>query len=208
MPDRAFPLARRARLAVFASGRGSNLSALLSAFPPTGTDPDALVALVVSDRQDAGALARAREADVPAHAVPYGRRPEGGPDRARFEAEAQALLDRYAIDLVLLAGFMRLLSPTFTARWTGRLLNVHPSLLPAFPGLHAVRQALAAGVTHTGCTVHFVDAGVDTGPVVLQRTVRLRACDDEATLQDRVQEQEHQAYPAAVRAVLHGAARP
>jgi phosphoribosylglycinamide formyltransferase 1 len=208
VPDGAFPLARRARLAVFASGRGSNLSALLDAFPPTGTDTDAQVALVLSDRSKAGALARARAADVPAHAVPYALRPDGAPDRARFEDDAQALLDRYGVDLVLLAGFMRLLSPDFTARWSGRLLNVHPSLLPAFPGLHAVAQALAAGVSHTGCTVHFVDAGMDTGPVVLQRTVRVLPGDDERTLQARVQEQEHLAYPAAVRAVLHGVTRP
>ncbi len=193
---------------MFASGRGSNLSALLEAFPPSGTDAEAQVALVVSDRSAAGALDRARQAGVAAHALRYARGADGEPDRARFEAEAQALLDRHGVDVVLLAGFMRLLSPTFTTRWSGRLLNVHPSLLPAFPGLHAVRQALTAGVTHTGCTVHFVDAGVDTGPVVLQRTVRVLPDDDVATLQARVQEQEHQAYPAAVRAVLRGVARP
>lgn len=208
MPEETFPLGRAARLAVLASGRGSNLAALLKAFPPSGTDADASVRLVVSDRPDAPALDRARAGGVPGHLVAVGRRPDGGPDRDRFEAAVQTHLEAHAIDLIVLAGFMRLLSPPFVARWSGRLLNVHPSLLPAFPGLHAVRQALRAGAQQTGCTVHFVDAGVDTGPHVLQRTVPILAGDDEATLQARVQREEHAAYPAAVRAVLHGAVRP
>lgn len=197
----AFPLGRPARLAVFASGRGSNLAALLAAFPPAGgarDDPDGGVALVVSDHVDAGALALARGAGVEALHVPFGR------DRATFEAAAQAALARHGIDLVLLAGFMRVLSPAFADAWRGRVLNVHPSLLPAFPGLHAARQALAAGATRSGCTVHFVDAGVDTGPVIAQRAVEVRPGDDEEALQARIQAAEHELYPACVRAVLRG----
>lgn len=197
-----FPLGRPARVAVFASGRGSNLAALLAAFPPMPATAsgagDASVALVISDRPDAGALEVARAVGVTAVHLPFGR------DRAAFEVAAQHELDGHRIDLIALAGFMRILSPGFTATWRGRLLNVHPSLLPDFPGLHAVRQALAAGVDRTGCTVHFVDAGVDTGPAIERRSVRVLSGDDENTLQARIQAAEHLAYPAAVRAVLRG----
>ncbi len=195
-----FPLGRPARLAVFASGRGSNLAALLEAFPPT-TDPegvDAAVALVISDRSGAGALELARTAGVPALHVPF------RPDRDSFERAALAELTKARIDLVLLAGFMRILSPAFVARWPGRLLNVHPSLLPAFPGIHAVRQALDAGVARTGCTIHFVDDGVDTGPVVARHEVPVEPGDDETTLQARIQAVEHRAFPDAVRLVVRG----
>jgi phosphoribosylglycinamide formyltransferase 1 len=204
----AEPLAagRPANLAVFASGRGSNLAALLAAFPPLGEAGGeagvASVRLVVSDRRDAGALALAREAGLPTLHLPFGR------DREVFEAAAQDELLRARIDVIALAGFMRILSPTFAARWHGRLLNVHPSLLPAFPGLHAVRQALEAGVDRTGCTVHFVDAGVDTGPVIVRHEVPVLPGDDEATLQARIQRAEHVAYPEAIRAVVRGEARP
>jgi len=202
----AFPLGRAARLAVFASGRGTNLAALLAAFPPdrdgpAGTGPrEAAIALVISDRAGAGALDLAREAGVPALHLAFGR------DRPAFEQRAQAALDDASIDLIALAGFMRILSADFVRRWRGRLLNVHPSLLPAFPGLHAVRAALDAGVPRTGCTVHFVDEGVDTGPVVLQRVVAVRPGDDEASLQARIQAAEHEALPAAIRQVLLGPA--
>jgi phosphoribosylglycinamide formyltransferase-1 len=210
-----FPLGRTARLAVFASGRGSNLSALIAAFPPVlaVVEPDAAaagaaavagaaacVALVVCDRAEAGALMLARAAGVPAVHLPFGR------DRVAFEAAAQRELERHRIDLIALAGFMRILSPGFAATWRGRLLNVHPSLLPSFPGLHAVRQALAAGVDRSGCTVHFVDAGIDTGPAIERHAVPVLGGDDEDTLRARIQAVEHAAYPAAVRAVLRGEA--
>jgi phosphoribosylglycinamide formyltransferase 1 len=208
-----FPLGRTARLAVFASGRGSNLAALMAAFPPAPAPPEldatgagagkgteASVALVICDRAGAGAMALARDGGVPAVHLAFGR------DRAAFEAAAQRELERHGIDLVALAGFMRILSPDFAAAWRGRLLNIHPSLLPDFPGLHAVRQALAAGVDRSGCTVHFVDAGVDTGPVIERRAVPVLAGDDEDALQARIQAVEHVAYPAAVRAVLRGEA--
>jgi phosphoribosylglycinamide formyltransferase 1 len=197
---------RPARLAVFASGRGRNLAALVAAFPPPGHPGSAAaiasVGLVVSDRRDAGALTLAREAGLPALHLSFGR------GRDAFEAAAQAELEGADIDLIALAGFMRILSPEFAARWHGRLLNVHPSLLPAFPGLHAVRQALEAGVDRTGCTVHFVDAGVDTGPVVVRHEVPVLPGDDEEALHARIQAAEHVAYPEAIRAVVRGDVRP
>ena len=202
MAEWPFPLDRQARLAVFASGRGSNLASLLGAFPPAGDEPLAAVRLVVSDRDGSRALERARAVGIAAEHVPFGR------DRDGFERAADALLREHAIDLVCLAGFMRVLSAPFTERWNGRVLNVHPSLLPAFRGLRAQRQALAAGVRETGCTVHFVDAGVDTGHVIVQRRVPVEPADDEASLAARILDQEHLAYPEAVRLVLRGEVRP
>jgi len=188
-----------ARLAIFASGEGSNLGALMAAFP--ATDAVLQVALVISDRSDAPALARAAAAGIPAHHLPFGR------DRVAFERAARRLLQTERIDFVALAGFMRVLSADFVESWYGRLVNIHPSLLPAFPGLHAVRQALAAGAPESGCTVHFVDAGVDTGPAIAQRVVPILPGDDEATLQARIRAQEHQLYPAAIRQLVTGAVR-
>src|SRR6056297_3750926 len=165
-----FPLPRTARLAVLASGRGSNLASLLNAFPPSEAPsgsaaspdadssrdadastepPPARVVLVVSNVPGAAALARAEAAGVAARPIAWMRRVG---DRVTFERELQASLDEHGVDLICLAGFMRILSPTFTRRWAGRIVNVHPSLLPAFRGLHAQRQALQAGVTTTGCT--------------------------------------------------------
>jgi phosphoribosylglycinamide formyltransferase 1 len=205
MPDAApapFPLERQARLAVLASGRGSNLAALVRAFPPDGSSALASVRLVISDHAEAPALARAADGGAVARHVPFGR------DRAGFERRARHLLHEFAIDLVCLAGFMRVLSPDFVAAWRGRVVNVHPSLLPAFPGLHAQRQALAAGVSESGCSVHFVDEGIDTGLVIVQRRVPVLPDDDEATLAARILEREHEAYPEAVRLVLRGEVRP
>ncbi len=196
-----FPLERPARLAVLASGRGSNLEALLKAFPPD--DPLGRVVLVLSDQPQAPALQKAVQAGVEAVYVPW---PKGG--RAQFEETTLQLLRAHRIDLVLLAGFMRLLSPSFVAAWPGRILNIHPSLLPQFPGLHAQRQALEAGVRETGCTVHFVDEGVDTGPIILQRRVPVLPGDTEESLSARILAEEHQAYPEAVRRVLRGEAWP
>jgi len=205
-----FPLKRTARIAVLASGRGSNLASLLAAFPPVpaaephGSDtvapPLGSIALVICNKPDAPALERAREAGVDAVHVRW----DAGHPREEFESEVSRLLDAAAIDLVCLAGFMRLLSGRFTARYAGRLLNIHPSLLPDFRGLHAQRQALAAGATEAGCTVHFVDAGVDTGQVVLQLRVPVLPGDTEESLSERILEAEHRAYPAAVTAVLSG----
>ena len=191
-----FPLSRPARLAVFASGRGSNLAALLEAFPPEHSI--ASVHLVISNRAEAGALERARTAGVEAVHIPFGN------GREEFEREAAGVLESAHIDLICLAGFMRVLSPMFVARYPGRILNIHPSLLPAFPGLRAVERALEAGVGESGCTVHFVDAGVDTGPIIVQRRVLVRADDTADTLAASILAEEHRAYPEAVRRVLAG----
>ena len=192
-----FPLGRPARIAVMVSGRGSNLEALLKAFP--ADNPLGRIVLVISNKRQAPALQKALEAQVEAEYVPW---PKSG--REQFEQVAGQLLHDRHIDLILLAGFMRLLSPRFVQAWEGRILNIHPSLLPEFPGLKAQRQALEAGVSETGCTVHFVDTGMDTGPIVLQRRVPVLPGDTEETLSARILEQEHLAYPEAVRRVLKG----
>lgn len=191
-----FPLPRQARLAVFASGRGSNLASLLKAFPDT--HPLATVALVISNKPNAGALELAAQEGVAAQFIPFGR------DRLGFEAKATELLEGAQIDLICLAGFMRVLSPDFTARYAGRIINIHPSLLPQFQGLHAQQQALAAGAKESGCTVHFVDAGVDTGAPIVQRRVPVHPGDDEKSLAARILREEHLAYPEAVLKVLQG----
>lgn len=197
----AFPLPRAARIAVFASGRGSNLASLLAAFPPDHAV--ARVVQVIVNVPGAAAVQRAVAAGVPAATLPWTR---GTGERAGFEAEAQRILDQAGVDLVCLAGFMRILSPAFTNRWRGRILNVHPSLLPAHRGLHPQRRALEAGDTESGCTVHLVDAGVDTGPIVLQRRVPVLPGDDEEALAARILAEEHVAYPDAVRTLLKGGA--
>ncbi|MDZ7707527.1 MAG: phosphoribosylglycinamide formyltransferase [Trueperaceae bacterium] len=192
---------------MLASGRGSNLASLLNAFPPASLsatadhEPPARVVLVASNVPGAPALGVAETAGADACTIPWTRH-EG--DRLGFERALQSQLDAHGVDLICLAGFMRILSPTFTQRWAGRIVNVHPSLLPAYRGLHAQRQALEAGATTSGCTIHLVDAGVDTGRVVLQRQVPVLPGDDEATLADRILEQEHLAYPEAVRRLLRG----
>ena len=194
-----FPLGRPARMAVFASGRGTNLEALLQAFPKG--HPLGEVVLVVSDNPEALALERARRRGVEALALPWrGRR--------AFEEEALGLLAARGVDLVLLAGFMRLLSPRFVEPWYGRLLNVHPSLLPDYPGLHVHRRVLEAGERETGSTVHFVDQGMDTGPILLQGRVPVLPGDTPEALEARVLRLEHRLYPKAVRLLLRGLAFP
>lgn len=186
------------KVAVLASGRGSNLEAILDAcrddeFP-------ARVAVVVSDREQAPALDRARRAGVEAVFVD----PKAHPDRAAYDASLLATLEPRRPGLVCLAGFMRVLTPLFVRRWTGRLMNIHPSLLPAFPGLHAQRQALEYGVKVAGATVHFVDEGVDTGPIIMQASVLVRPEDTEESLSARILAEEHRLYPAAIRLFAEG----
>lgn len=203
-----FPLGRTARIAVLASGRGSNLASLLAAFPPghgagpADVQPQQLgsLALVISNKPNAPALTVARAAGVDAVYVAW----DAEHPRSLFESEVTRLLDGAGIDLVCLAGFMRVLSLEFTERYAGRLLNIHPSLLPDFRGLHAQRQALAAGVSEAGCTVHLVDGGVDTGQALVQLRVPVLPGDTEATLSERILAAEHLAYPQAVTAVLRG----
>jgi phosphoribosylglycinamide formyltransferase 1 len=185
-----------ASVAVLASGSGTNLQALLDD-PAVGP----AVALVVSDRSEAKALDRARTAGVRAVHL--------DPDASRqaHDGRLLELLRGAGIEVVCLAGYMRILSPAVVRAYWGRMVNVHPSLLPAFPGAHAVREALAWGARVTGCTVHLVDEEVDHGPILAQEAVAILADDDEETLHARIQEVEHRLYPAVVRAVLEGRVR-
>lgn len=180
------------RWAVLVGGRGSNLAALLRA----GID----VGLVVSHRAGVGALEVARAGAVPATVL----EPKAFVDRAAYDRALLRVLEASGVDGVVLAGFLRILGPEVVDAYAGRLLNVHPSLLPAFPGLHAPRQALAAGVRVTGTTVHFVDRGMDTGPIIAQVPVPVWPEDTEATLTARIQAVEHRLLPRVVRLVEAG----
>ena len=185
-------------LGVLASGRGSNLQAILDAIA-AGRCP-ARVAAVVSDRKDAPALDRARQAGIRAVHLD----PRAYPDRAAFDSAIATILDSDGVELVCLAGYMRVLSAEFVRRYRARILNVHPALLPAFPGLDAQRQALEHGAKVAGATVHFVDEGVDTGPIVLQATVPVLDDDTEASLAARILAEEHRLYPEAIRLYAEG----
>jgi formyltetrahydrofolate-dependent phosphoribosylglycinamide formyltransferase len=188
--------------AILISGRGSNMAALLAA----AADPSypARIVLVLSNRPDAAGLDRAREAGIPTAVVDH-RAFKG--DRAAFEAAVTARLDAAGVEIVALAGFLRVLTEGFVARWQDRLVNIHPSLLPAFKGLDTHARALAAGVKIHGCTVHLVRAGVDEGPILAQAAVPVRDDDTEATLAARVLEQEHRIYPPALAALAAGRVR-
>jgi phosphoribosylglycinamide formyltransferase 1 len=192
---------RRRRVAVLISGRGSNLAALLAA--ARAPDYPATVALVISDNPDAGGLRLARANDVPALAID--RRTYGS--KAEFETALDAALRDARIELICLAGFMRLLSPQFVEAWRDRILNIHPSLLPAFPGLDTHGRALAAGATEHGATVHFVRAEVDSGPIVAQARVPVLPGDTPESLAERVLAVEHRLYPAALALVASGRAK-
>jgi phosphoribosylglycinamide formyltransferase-1 len=193
----ADPAARR-RVAVLISGRGSNLRALIEHCAARGAS--AKVALVISDRPDAPGLEHVRAAGIRAEVLEQGR-------HFQFERALNDLLQGSEIDLICLAGFMRVLSPDFVAAWRDRLLNIHPSLLPAFRGLDTHRRALEAGVRFHGCTVHFVRAEVDAGPIVVQGTVPVRQDDTADSLAGRVLALEHRCYPLALDLVASGRAR-
>ena len=186
------------RIAILISGRGSNMVALADAIS-SGSIPNAEIAVVVSDKPNAGGLQLARDRGLKTAVIE--RR---GRSREEHELEIVAVLQAHQIDLVCLAGYMRLLSPCFIAEFRGRILNIHPSLLPSFPGLDAQRQALAHGVKVSGCTVHFVDDTLDGGPIIAQRTVPVLDDDTEETLSARILEQEHKLYAEALRLVLEG----
>jgi phosphoribosylglycinamide formyltransferase 1 len=185
-----------ARIAILISGRGSNMVALADAID-NGTIPNAEIALVISDHADAGGLVIARERGIKTLAVE--RR---GRKREEHEQEIISVLRDEHVDLICLAGYMRVLSPYFVDAFKGRILNIHPSLLPSFPGLDAQRQALEHGVKVSGCTVHFVDNTLDGGPIVAQRTVPVFDGDTVEKLSARILEQEHILYPEAVARVL------
>jgi phosphoribosylglycinamide formyltransferase-1 len=190
------------RVAILISGRGSNMTALVEA--ARAQDFPAEIVVVISNKADAGGLARARDSGVPAVTIeskPFGT------DRAGFEARLQSTLHEYRVDLICLGGFMRLFTAGFVQRWHGRMLNIHPSLLPSFPGLDPHGQALRAGVKISGATVHFVIPETDAGPIVMQGAVAVRDDDTPETLSARILEIEHRIYPDALRLVASGTAR-
>jgi phosphoribosylglycinamide formyltransferase-1 len=186
------------RVAVLCSGRGTNLQALIDA-GARGELGRAQLELVVCNVPGAPALARARAAGIPAVELP-----SRGRERAAYDAELLALLRANGIELLCLAGYMRLLSAGFIEAFGGPIVNIHPSLLPAFPGLEAQRQALEHGVKVSGATVHFVDGGLDSGPILLQESVPVRETDTPASLAERILGAEHRLYPRAVRIVSEG----
>ncbi|QNT71071.1 phosphoribosylglycinamide formyltransferase [Defluviicoccus vanus] len=189
------------RLGVLISGRGSNLQALIDAV--AAADFPAEIAVVISNESDAYGLQRARAAGIATHTVDH----RDFASRAAFEDALTAALAARGVELVCLAGFMRLLTDGFVQRWWDRLINIHPSLLPAFRGLHTHRQVLAAGVRFAGCTVHFVRPAMDDGPIIVQAAVPVQADDDEDRLAARVLAAEHQIYPLAVRLFADGRLR-
>jgi phosphoribosylglycinamide formyltransferase-1 len=185
-------------IVILISGRGSNMQAIVRA--ARREEWPVRIAAVISNRADAPGLAFARLQQIPVAVVAS----DGHRDRAAFDALLQREIDRYSPDLLVLAGFMRILTPGFVEHYAGRMLNIHPSLLPSFPGLHTHRQALAAGVKVHGATVHFVTATLDHGPIVAQQAVAVRPDDTEASLAKRVLEVEHQLYVDAVRSFIDG----
>lgn len=180
------------KLAILLSGRGSNFAAIADAVRRGALDAE--IVAVISNRPDAAGLARARELGLPSHAIDH-RAFDG---RAAHEAEVLRVLAEAQPDFIALAGYMRLLSPAFVAAWPMRIVNIHPSLLPAFPGVDAQAQAIAHGVKVSGCTVHFVDEHLDGGPILVQRAVPVLENDDASTLAARILEEEHAAYVEAL----------
>lgn len=191
----------RLKTGVLISGRGTNLQALIDAC--AGPAFPAEIAVVISNQADAYGLTRAREAGLPAVAIDH----KPFPDRPAFEAALTAALEDHGVKLVCLAGFMRLLTSDFVDHWRDRLINIHPSLLPAFKGLDTHARVLAAGVRFTGCTVHFVRAEMDDGPIIIQAAVPVLPGDTEADLADRVLAAEHEIYPAALSLIGRGLVR-
>jgi phosphoribosylglycinamide formyltransferase 1 len=194
-------VAARRHTAVLISGRGSNLRALIEAC--ARPDASAEVVLVISNRTDAAGLRHARDCGIATEMIPHG----AFATQVGFENAIDRTLHEHAIALICLAGFMRVLSPWFVERWRDRLLNIHPSLLPAFRGLDTHRRVLAAGVRFSGCTVHLVRAEVDDGPILVQAVVPVRPDDDEASLAARVLAAEHRCYPMALELMASGRAR-
>jgi phosphoribosylglycinamide formyltransferase-1 len=190
------------RVAILISGRGSNMAALIKA--AAAKDFPAEIAVVISNRSGAGGLEKARACGVPTVTIeskPFGK------DRAAFEAVLQSALDQHSIDLICLGGFMRLFTAQFVQRWYGRMLNIHPSLLPSFPGLDPQGQALRAGVKISGATVHFVIPETDAGPILMQGAVAVRDDDTPDTLAERILQIEHRIYRDALRILASGGVR-
>ncbi len=186
---------KKMRVAVFVSGSGSNLQAIIDAGIPSIE-----IALVFSNNPDAYALKRAENHGIPTLVVNH----RDFKSREEFEGEILKHLEPLGIELIVLAGFMRILSPVLVRAYANRMINLHPALLPSFPGIHAARQAIEAGVKFTGCTVHFVDEGVDSGPIILQAVVPVEDCDDEDSLLQKIHAEEHRIYPEAIRLISEG----
>lgn len=193
--------ARRLPVGVLISGRGTNLQALINACAEPAYPAE--IVLVVSNVAEAAGLARSEKTGIATQIIEHG----DYPDRAAFDRAMDLALRAAGVELVCLAGFMRVLTPAFCATWRDRLINVHPSLLPAFKGLHAQAQALAAGLRVSGCTVHFVRPEIDSGPIIVQAVVPVRATDDAEALAARILVQEHRCYPLAVRLIAEGRVR-
>jgi phosphoribosylglycinamide formyltransferase-1 len=185
------------RIAVLLSGRGSNFEALADSVS-AGRIPGAEIAIVISNQPDAQGRKRAEERGIAARMIP-----SKGLQREAYDRQVVAVLEEHKVDLVCLAGYMRLLSPYFVAAFPQRILNIHPSLLPSFPGLESQKQALEHGVKFAGCTVHFVDENLDAGPIILQAVVPVLDGDDEHALSERILKEEHRIYSEAVKIVLH-----
>jgi phosphoribosylglycinamide formyltransferase-1 len=181
------------RIAVLVSGSGTNLQAIIDGCQNGSLNAE--ITLVVTNKTDAGAITRCEKAAIPWQFIDH----RIYKTREEFDAKLIEMLKTAGVDLVLLAGFMRILTESFIDAFPNAIMNIHPALLPSFPGLHAARQALEYGARFSGCTVHFVDKGVDTGPIILQSVVPVLENDSEQTLQARIQEQEHRIYPEAVQ---------
>jgi len=188
----------KGKVAVLLSGRGSNFTAMVRDSRKAGANYS--VRMVISDRENAPGLRKADALAIPSHCLPR----EKFKDKGAQEREICGLLQAAGIELVCLAGYMRLVGPELLEKFPGRIMNIHPSLLPSCPGLHAQRQALRLGLKVSGCTVHFVDAGLDSGPVIAQQAVRVREDDDEDALSLRILRQEHRLYPHAIRLYFAG----
>jgi phosphoribosylglycinamide formyltransferase 1 len=184
------------RIGVLLSGRGSNFEALAESVS-AGRIPNAEIAIVLSNREGAPGIDRARQRNLPTRVIP-----SKGLEREAYDRQVVAVLNEHKVDLICLAGYMRLLSPYFVAAFPNRILNIHPSLLPSFPGLESQRQALEYGVKFAGCTVHFVDENLDAGPIVLQAVVPVEDTDTEATVSERILREEHRIYTEAVKIIL------
>ena len=187
------------KIAVLASGSGTNLQALIDQLHQD-ENSGVQIAVVISDRRKAYALTRAKKAGIPAHVV----RVRGFPDRDTFDAEISKILDRCEVELIVLAGFMKLFQPAFVRKYRNRIINIHPSLLPAFPGAHPVRDTLTYGVKVGGVSVFFVDEGVDAGPIIAQVSVPVSDRDDEESLLKRIHIEEHKLYPQVIRWYAEG----
>ncbi len=197
-PVKGAPLSsnNKARLAVLASGNGTNLEAIIRAAENPAYP--AVVSVVLSDQRDCFALARTRKAGIPAVFID----PSLFPTKEAYDQMLVTTIKEYKIDLVILAGFMRILSPLFVRSFPNQILNIHPSLLPDLPGLNAVKKALDLHLPKTGCTIHYVDEGVDTGPLILQEEIPIHPDDTEESLHNRIHTVEHRLYPQAIKLVL------